>query len=556
MADDDGLTVTLVAPEDCGPLEGDLFSSSALAAEGPAEPGGRLGAGEPVAEGTAYRFEALPEAGAFSTEEWCLRLRGEAGALCEGYDVTLAFRRRGVFCTDPAEPNDGLNEAVALDGDGPLAGADGPIPADFDLEVPINLEVCEGDVDLFRFDTDPNDAVRAWVVSGDARGELRVGFLDSQGQPRGDFARHASPEGMPQQALAIVAEGGPVYVRVRGVDASTGSYRLFVRREPTEGLCAQDLQEPAERRNDTARSASALREIEPGRESLANASLCNPDGEVDEDWYAFDAGEGARICATLGFRHRSGNVDLQLFREGIAGSPCVGHDDCEAGAACIVGRCQAPLAQGTTRNDNEFVELPKASVVAGDYYLRVFSPDEDQNQYDVTLTVVPRQRVGGGCDPDWREAEGENDDIRAASALGSGRVAVCDAWVCHAERAAGDWYQIEVPPGADRTVHVAFEPRADGVLLLSMVDPEAGAAGIAESLELQTSAQCINVRGGDAPRTVFFSVAADSVVDDGDERVDYTLQVVPTDLFQRNRGECDRLNGGLFDYIDWPLLEL
>ena len=554
MSDDDGLEVTVFAPEGCGLVEGALFSSSHLAVVGPSEAPFVLGAPEPVAGGTARRFVGLPDTGTFTTDVWCARLRAGAGAVCEGYDLTLAFRRRGVFCTDQAEPNDGLDEAVPLDGDGPLANAEGRLPADFDLEVPLNLEVCEGDDDLFAFDADANDAVRAWIVSDDARGELFVGLLDARGQPRGDVAQSTRPGVAPQKALAIVADDGRVHVRVRGADASTGNYTLFVRREATEGVCAADLHEPVMRRNDTSDAASALRLVAPGRQALANAALCNPAETPDEDWYTFDVGAaGSRVCATAGFQHRSGNVDLQLFRVGAAGAACMAHGDCMGSAVCVRGRCQTPLAEGNSRNDGEFLELPKSATQMGEHLLRVYSPDGDQNGYDATLTVVPPGEV---CDRDWREVDGDNDDLRSATPLGSGRVAVCDAWICHDERATGDWYEVLVPGGADRTLHIAFEPRADGVLLLTAVDPEAGPAGVVESFQLQTSAQCINVRAADGPKTLLIGVAADSVVDDGDRRVDYTLQVLPTDLFDRARGECDRVNGGLFDFVEWPTAEL
>ena len=349
-----------------------------------------------------------------------------------------------------------------------------------------------------------------------------------------------------------------MHVRVRGIDASTGTYRLFVRREPTEGICAQDLQEPPGERNDSPGSASALLEDGAVRTALNNASLCNLDEDArDEDWYRFEvAEEGTRLCATAGFRHRNGNVDLELFRIGAQGAPCEARADCEGSAVCVEGRCLAALVEGVSRNDGEFAQLPKSGVAAGSYLLRLFSPDGDQNGYDLRLTVVPPPVGGDPCPRDHREVEGDNDDIRSASALGSGRTTVCDAWICEEERGRGDWYQILVPPGADRTVHLGFEPRADGVLLLTLVNPEVGALGVVESFELQTNAQCINVRGGEVATSLYLAVAADAVADDGDRRVDYTLRVVPTDLEAEARGACDRLNGGLYDYIDWPTAAL
>jgi len=555
MSADDGLEMTVFAPEGCGAIEGALFSSGHLAVIGPEEAPYALGEPSPAPGGTVRRFVGLPDTGAFSTDVWCARVRGvEADVVCEGYDATFAFRRRGVFCTDQAEPNDGLAEAVELDGDGPLADADGRIPAGFDLQVPLNLEVCEGDADLFAFDVDANDAVRAWINHEDARGELTVGLLDARGQPRGDVARSTPAADGPEFALTIAPDAGRMYVRVRGVDASTGSYTLFVRREPTEGLCAADLAEPAMVRNDSSAQASALRPVGAGRRALNNAALCAPGAAPDEDWYTFPVvAEGSRLCVTADFRHRTGNIDVQLFREGNGGAACARHADCPSGAACVRGTCKAPIAVGDSRNDGEFIALPKDSVEAGEHLLRVYSPDADQNGYDVTVTVVS---PGDVCDRDWRELEADNDDLRRATPLGSGRVAVCDAWICHDERGTGDWYELLVPPGSDRTLHLAFAPRVDGVLLLTAVDPLAGPAGVVESFELQTSAQCINVRAGVEARTLLVGVSADTVVQDGDRRVDYTLRVLPTDLDDRERGECDRLNGGLFDFIEWPEVTL
>ena len=77
-----------------------------------------------------------------------------------------------------------------------------------------------------------------------------------------------------------------------------------------------------------------------------------------------------------------------------------------------------------------------------------------------------------------------------------------------------------------------------------------------EALEVQTTAQGSNGRGGEVATSLYLAVAADAVADDGDRRVDYTLRVVPTDLEAEPRGACDRLNGGLYDYIEWPTATL
>ena len=77
----------------------------------------------------------------------------------------------------------------------------------------------------------------------------------------------------------------------------------------------------------------------------------------------------------------------------------------------------------------------------------------------------------------------------------------------------------------------------------------------AESVALQKSAQCINISANDQAGLLYLRVTAATLYSDGEERVDYTLQVVDTDLDANPRGECDTLNNGLFDFFDWPTLD-
>lgn len=560
MSPEDGLEVTLLAPPGCAALAAELHAVGRLRAEGPGRPDYAAGPPALLPEGRQYRIDVAPESGGFTADTWCLRLRGAApDVICEGYDVTLTFHRRGAFCSDQVEPNDALDQATPLDGEGPLADARGELPPGLDLEVPRNLRACPGDVDLFSFRARAGQALRAWAVSDEVDGDLTVSFLDANGQPRGDPARvNRGDVAMPEQALALAAGDGLFHIRVAGVDQGAGPYRLFVRRDATEGRCAEDLHENPQARDDDAARATALRAIEPTRLSASNGAICHPDdATTDEDWYRFRIGaDETRLCITAGFRHAEGDVDLQLFRSGAGGLPCVSHAACqgadEVNALCVEGRCQAPVAAGATRNDNEFISLPRQEVRAGDYLVRLFGHEGAQNQYDLTVTLAPPVPV---CSRDWRERERDNDDLPRATPLGAGRAAVCDAWICHDERNFGDWYQLDVPAGADRTVHVEFAPREDGVLLLTFVNPE-DPLGVVESFELQASVQCINIRGGALPASVYVGVTADTVVADGDGRVDYLLRVVPTDLDRFPRGACDLLSGGLFEHLQWPTAEI
>ncbi len=563
MGRDDGLEVTLVAPPGCDDLGGELFDRALLEAGDPT-PAHALGEAAATGDGTTVRrFEATPDAAAFSASTWCLRLHAaDAAGRCEDYALTLGFRRGAAPCSDQAEPNDGLDRAFALDGEGPLAGADGRLPPGVDLELPRVVRVCEGDVDLYALQAQPGDTLRAWIAGDAADGSLEVGFLDELGQPQGRAAGLTAEGQARREALALAAGEERLFVRVRGIGAGTGAYRLAVRRDPgVPGECVQDVNEMPGNINDGPALATVLAAPDPRRLAVQNGSLCGSAGGPDEDWYRFRVeADRTRLCAAATFRQADGDVDLELYRDaGPAARPCRSDADCGGAdpeaerARCIGQQCQAPVASALNHTDGELVELAKAQVTAGDYYLRVFSSRGDDNLYDVQVTQVPE---AGACERDWRERERANDDRGRATFLGAGRAAVCDAWICHDERAAGDWYGIHVPPGADRTALITYAPREDGVLLLALVNPADPEGGFVESFELQTSVQCINIRGGDAAADVFLGVAADSVVQDGDARVDYTLHVAPTDLDANPRGACDALSGGAFGHVRWPVAQL
>ncbi|MHC4837354.1 MAG: PPC domain-containing protein [Planctomycetota bacterium] len=560
MTTDDGLEVTLVAPESCGPLTGELFEQG----EADGEAFYRTGAAEVADAGDGpveiYRFDGDPESGRFSDSNWCLRVSSaDEAAFCEGYDLTLGFRRRGAICGDDVEPNDRLDQSVELDGDGPIADIEGNLPVDADLVVPRALRICRGDVDLFRMQVVPGDVLSAWILGDDETGALEVGFLDAEGRARGSTAEVSRGDDPPSKAVTFAAGRETVHVRVSGVGAGEGSYQIVVRREVGDASCARDIAEQDDR-NDASDVATLLEADGDGRPVLQNAAICTEQGAArDDDWYRFEVpDDGTRLCLEAAFRQREGNVELELFRAAEVGDMCESDDSCVAAGSgrCVLGRCQPIVAQATSRDDGEFIALPPSEVEAGSYFLRAFAGADETVSYDLTVTQVPPPADEDAvCDPDWRERARPNDNAEIASDLGAGRISVCDAWLCHEERGPGDWYRVHVPAGADRTVHVGFSPM-DGSLLLTGIDPEQGVDGIAESAELGTSVQCLNIQGGPAPTDVFVNVAADAVAMDGDRRVDYVLQVSPTDLQRTPRGACDTLSGGLFVHIAWPLLLL
>ena len=66
---------------------------------------------------------------------------------------------------------------------------------------------------------------------------------------------------------------------------------------------------------------------------------------------------------------------------------------------------------------------------------------------------------------------------------------------------------------------------------------------------------CINIIAGVRPATIQLQVAGDTF-NINQNRLDYLLRVVPTNLFTNSRGACDLLNNGLFTEAIWPTLDL
>ena len=545
----DGLRATLEAPAGAAHLSLGLYTAAAAAEEdSPAEL-----VAEPIDAPTpTMSLTVLPESALLPNNRYCVRVAADQGApdgQAEGWRLTLDFQRSGVRCADPAEPNDTAGEALALDGGGVLGGPDGRLPAGVALSYPVPLRLCPGDTDVFRFDADAGDVVRAWIEGGPELGSAEVSLLDPSGRARGDLGA-VTPAGevVPSAALAVSATASPWYVRVRAGDVGGGEYTLHVRRDtPGEG-CSADFQETAPP-NDTPAAAGLLSGPRDDRFTVTNARLCSDlPGQLDEDWYRFSlAAPGNRLCMSTEFRQREGNVDLELYRADSDAAPCADAASCEGGQ-CIEGHCVPATAASRTLHDGEMLSLAPSVTLAGDYYLRVFSSSAEQNAYDLAVTrVAPSVE----CGPDFRERDRSNDDSNQATPLGAGRAHVCDAWLCRDERQTGDWYRINVPAGEDRTVHVGFDGLADGTVAVTLLDPNNPNAEVFVA-EANTIAQCLNVRGGPDAADVLVGLTAVRLADDGDSRLDYTLQVAPTNLSRGARGECDALNGGLYREIPWP----
>ena len=310
-------------------------------------------------------------------------------------------------------------------------------------------------------------------------------------------------------------------------DGLTSRQEIARGRNPLVADCAADLAEFAQR-NDIADSATLLGN--GNRLTVDNGRLCaGAGGPPDEDWYRFQVEEpSARIAVTLTFDGAAANLDLRLFD----------------------ARDGTQLARSATAFGTELVAIPRGERGPGDYLVRVYSPTGDEANYHLNVRVLPTTKP---CVPDDYEGPLGNNQLGQALQMGPGAVRLADAWVCQDERRTGDWYRLDVA-NSDVTVHLSYDRATDGQLRMSASNQDLSA--FVESVESQTSVQCINIRVSGALTPIYINVAASTVFSDGDDRVDYTLQMIETDLQANPRGACDTLSGGQFGFVSWPVLDL
>ena len=85
---------------------------------------------------------------------------------------------------------------------------------------------------------------------------------------------------------------------------------------------------------------------------------------------------------------------MELFEGGnlINGQICGNHEDCRSqqmNSSCIVGRCRAPLARAQSLDDGEMIHFNSLETQPGRYYARVYSPEQAENAYQLSVTTVP-----------------------------------------------------------------------------------------------------------------------------------------------------------------------
>ena len=267
----------------------------------------------------------------------------------------------------------------------------------------------------------------------------------------------------------------------------------------------------------------------PQSETFEEGVICNSEGKSDDDWFRFHVPErGVRVVARLSSEDAS--LGIKLF-------------DGQQGA----------IEQSLTEYQDELIATPSGQLAPGEYLLRVSRDAEGAalSAYSLQLTMVPTVLP---CVADGYEGLINNDQFNRAYPLPSHGVRDGAMWVCSAERARGDWYAIPVTDH-DFTVHIGFSPSSDGLLSLTAITAD---FDYVESVEVNKVGQCLNIKasGLGSDELVFINIVASNIFAEGDDRVDYNLQVVNTDLAINDRGACDLFNRGLYLDHRWPTLDL
>lgn len=268
---------------------------------------------------------------------------------------------------------------------------------------------------------------------------------------------------------------------------------------------------------------------EPLRTIFDEGVICDAEGNADQDWFRFMVPErGVRVVARVTSEDRA--IALKLY-------------DAQQGA----------IEQSITAYPDELLATPSGFLAPGEYLLRVSRDAQDGalSPYRLELSLIPTTLP---CLRDPYEGVEDNDQFTRAAVIAAEGMREGALWVCNAERVRGDWFAVPVSD-RDITVHIGFSPSSDGLLSLSAITSN---FDYIESVEVNKAGQCINIKAANngSDEIVYVNVTASNIFAEGDDRVDYSLQIVPTDLNANVRGECDLFNRGLYQEHRWPTLIL
>jgi hypothetical protein len=378
---------------------------------------------------------------------------------------------------------------------------------------------------------DPTDAAKDFDMDGVSNvKEIKAGFdpinmMDVAGDFDGDGLSNAVElnNGLDPRNRAD-ADQDP------DMDMLSSRQEIARGRNPLVKDCEADTVELSGR-DDSAITARTV-QFTDGYAEFSQGVICGSRNNNDEDWFAIEIPDnGYRLSVAV----RATNGDTAIS------------------ARLYDSVNQAQLAVSETLYPSELVVMARNQLNFGRYLVKISHTQGDlapQTPYFVTFHLTPPTRP---CLSDHLEGMTNNNQMTSAYIVGNTSVRDGAVWVCDGERNVGDWYRVDVS-NKDKTVHIGYAPNTDGKLELSAMTQDFSA--YAESTDVQKSGQCINIKASGIPTAVYINVTASTVFSDGDDRVDYTLQILETDLLARPRGECDVLNNGLYQFYTWPTLGL
>jgi len=338
------------------------------------------------------------------------------------YDMVLTIAGAPTCAPDGFEPNDAEGSAVPI-----TAGSH------------TGLTACDTDLhDWYALPLVAGDELTVDVFFLDAEGDIDLEVFDPSGSSLGSGTSMDDDESV-GPVLASSTGDHLVHVELYADAGSLpgNSYDMDLTVVPFVATCAADGFEP----NDTDTAAVT---ITPG--SHPGLTACPDDGW---DWYAVPLVTGETIDVQLTFSHAEGDIDLEVFDPAGAslGGSWTSDDDESAGTF-------------TAATDGDHL-------VAVELYADTGSVPG--NSYDMTVNV------GGApiCTPDALEP---NDSEATAVVLTAGSqtgLTACDT--------DDDWYAIDLAPGDELTVELAFA-NAEGDIDAELFDPSGASLGMGNSM--------------------------------------------------------------------------
>lgn len=421
-------------------------------------------------------------------DDACVRDNGAGWRCIEGAceQVCLADEdcAGGQFCDagacvdgcrdDDLEPNNARAEATALEVVAGMPYRSEPVVA------------CDLDRDWYSFRTARGFGARVTIRFRDGRGDLDLRVHP----PEGAAVTSAGQADDETVEIRDVAAAGTWYVEVYARGLDTNDYRLEVDLLPPGG-CVPDEAEAVG--DDSAATAFAV-EV-PGLQDVqlyAARTVCG----VDEDWYRLPLGDGdgLRIEVTVD-DPAAPALDFALFGPGL---PAAGAQPTfiPNGGDALTLTFTAPR--------------PSPQIAAGEWYLRVWSPEGGATTYDLRVAV---DRVRALCLIDSAEpnldAQNAFDlmQVRGFTRPGLDGVRelvpgsdldLANLWLCGGDE---DWFTFEARAGDDLAVSVVrTDPQLAGPVAVEVRD----ALGAIVGLPGQSDQRLVTARADGLPRGRYF----------------------------------------------------